>query len=97
MGIVAAPPDPVLDRICAFAIELLDVPMLAVTLLDQDAQSLKSQTQLEFLPGHGCDLGQGFLFGKPMPPSGVPSFLRDWARKEMRRPVFAILKVFLRR
>ena len=32
------------------------------------AEGVESEEQLEFLRRHRCDLVQGFLFGKPVPP-----------------------------
>ncbi|MBK8908271.1 MAG: EAL domain-containing protein [Rhodospirillales bacterium] len=36
------------------------------------AESVESQTQLAFLKAEGCDLAQGFLLGRPVPPADFP-------------------------
>ena len=38
-------------------------------------EGVESQAQYDFLKAHGCDLLQGYHFGKPMP---APDFLRFW-------------------
>lgn len=47
LRIIDTPPDPVLDRICAFAQDLLNVPMVAVTFLDEETQWLKNRRGME--------------------------------------------------
>ncbi|WP_349369384.1 EAL domain-containing protein [Salinarimonas sp.] len=41
------------------------------------AEGVETGGQEERLRGMGCDEGQGFRFGKPMPASRVPMFLRE--------------------
>jgi len=35
------------------------------------AEGIETEAQLHFLVEHGCDLGQGFLLGRPMVPSRI--------------------------
>ncbi len=35
------------------------------------AEGIETVEQLEFLTAHGCPLGQGFLFGRPVPAQQV--------------------------
>ena len=44
--IVGTPPSAVLDQICTFAQELLAVPMVAVTFLDEDIQCVDCRFDL---------------------------------------------------
>ena len=39
------------------------------------AEGIETQGQLEFLRRRRCDLGQGYLIGKPMVGSRVPHFV----------------------
>ena len=42
------------------------------------AEGIETLEQLALLRQFGCDVGQGFLFGRPMFPDDVPEFLRHW-------------------
>ena len=42
------------------------------------AEGIETVEQLRILRRLGCDCGQGFLFGRPMPPDDVPDFLERW-------------------
>ena len=42
------------------------------------AEGVENATQLEFLVGAGCDLGQGFFFSRPVAEDAVMALLRDW-------------------
>jgi diguanylate cyclase (GGDEF)-like protein len=37
------------------------------------AEGIETTTQRDYLAAHGCTLGQGFLFGKPLPPEEMPT------------------------
>ncbi|HWA37749.1 MAG TPA: EAL domain-containing protein [Burkholderiales bacterium] len=39
------------------------------------AEGVETAEQLSFLRAHRCDIGQGYLFAKPMPPDGAASAL----------------------
>lgn len=44
--------------------------------LDVIAEGIENRDQLLFLHDHGCSEGQGFLFGKPVPPEEIENLLR---------------------
>ena len=43
------------------------------------AEGIETRAQLRQLMQLGCDCGQGFLLGRPMPAGGIPDFLEGWA------------------
>jgi diguanylate cyclase (GGDEF)-like protein/PAS domain S-box-containing protein len=43
------------------------------------AEGIETREQLEFLLEQGCDEGQGYLFGRPMPAEEWETFLADWS------------------
>ncbi|MFH1034448.1 MAG: PAS domain S-box protein [Pseudomonadota bacterium] len=40
------------------------------------AEGVETQAQLEFLRAHDCDIMQGYLFSRPLPPQQIPELLR---------------------
>ena len=42
------------------------------------AEGMETQTQLEFMRKHNCDLGQGFLFSEPLPAAFLTTFFSRW-------------------
>jgi diguanylate cyclase (GGDEF)-like protein len=42
--------------------------------LEVVAEGVETKEQLDFLRAHGCDLGQGFLFGRPVPAEHIPAW-----------------------
>jgi len=42
------------------------------------AEGLERPEHLGFLRDHACDVGQGFLFSKPLPPDVLAQFLSNW-------------------
>ncbi len=43
------------------------------------AEGVETKEQLEYLSAHGCDYGQGYLFGKPMSPEEMAALMADAA------------------
>jgi diguanylate cyclase (GGDEF)-like protein/PAS domain S-box-containing protein len=41
------------------------------------AEGIETEAELAFLAEHGCQLGQGFLFGRPLPASEIPAFVAE--------------------
>lgn len=50
------------------------------------AEGIEIPEQAERLLALGVDLGQGFLFGKPLPPSGASALLFDWGQRLVSNP-----------
>jgi EAL domain-containing protein (putative c-di-GMP-specific phosphodiesterase class I) len=44
--------------------------------LDVIAEGIENNEQLLFLRNQGCSEGQGFFFGKPVPPGEIENLLR---------------------
>lgn len=42
------------------------------------AEGLERLEHLKFLCDHRCDIGQGFLFSRPLPADALPEFLASW-------------------
>jgi EAL domain-containing protein (putative c-di-GMP-specific phosphodiesterase class I) len=42
------------------------------------AEGLERPEHLTFLRSQNCDVGQGYLFSKPLPPDALARFLSDW-------------------
>jgi diguanylate cyclase (GGDEF)-like protein len=54
------------------AITLATIEMAHTLKLQVIAEGVETQAQLDFLMQHGCDIYQGFLFSRPVPPEQVP-------------------------
>ncbi len=44
------------------------------------AEGIETDPQLDFLRNHGCDQGQGYLFGKPLPAAQFADLLANWGK-----------------
>lgn len=44
------------------------------------AEGIETQAQLQFLRLHRCDIGQGYLFDKPIPGNNLSEALRRYPR-----------------
>jgi EAL domain-containing protein (putative c-di-GMP-specific phosphodiesterase class I) len=47
--------------------------------IDTIAEGIETEVQAEFLRAQGCDMGQGYLFGKAKPASDIPILVTSWA------------------
>ena len=43
------------------------------------AEGVETRQQVQLLQRRHCDLGQGYLFAKPLPAACVPEFLQNWS------------------
>jgi diguanylate cyclase (GGDEF)-like protein len=57
------------------------------------AEGVETPGQLAFLKRRGCDVGQGYLFGKPMAGTRVPAFLARWAPPVELAPAPPLLRI----
>ncbi|MCP5425752.1 MAG: EAL domain-containing protein [Gammaproteobacteria bacterium] len=48
--------------------------------LEVAAEGVETRAQLELIRERGCDLAQGFHFGRPLPPDRFVVLFRDWLR-----------------
>ena len=44
--------------------------------MDVVAEGIENEQQLAILKSYGCDIGQGYLFARPMPPEQAAGYLR---------------------
>jgi diguanylate cyclase (GGDEF)-like protein len=49
--------------------------------LDVIAEGIERDVQSDFLSLHGCSMGQGYLFSRPVPAINVPSLLKQYQHK----------------
>jgi len=70
----------------AIADILRTIALLGQTLnLEVTAEGVETADQAELLAEMRCDTFQGFLYGRPMPVSDIPSFLMAATARQMRR------------
>lgn len=48
------------------------------------AEGIETRAQRDFLCALGCNIGQGFLFGRAIPSCGIPELIRITARRPVR-------------
>jgi EAL domain-containing protein (putative c-di-GMP-specific phosphodiesterase class I) len=56
------------------AITLATIEMAHTLKLQVIAEGVETPAQLEFLVKHRCELYQGYLFSRPVPPQEIPGF-----------------------
>lgn len=49
------------------------------------AEGIETQSQADFVKSHGCDIGQGYLFGKAQPGESVPAIIDRFASGSVAR------------
>ncbi len=62
--------------------------------LEVVAEGIEHEQQLNRTLDMGCDVGQGYLFARPIPPHGVPQYLtpsQEWERAEALPPAEATI------
>ena len=57
------------------AITLATIEMAHTLKLQVIAEGVETEAQLDFLKKHGCDVYQGYLFSRPVPPEEIPDLL----------------------
>jgi len=57
------------------AITLATIEMAHTLKLQVIAEGVETEAQLDFLKKHGCDVYQGYLFSRPVPPEEIPELL----------------------
>jgi EAL domain-containing protein (putative c-di-GMP-specific phosphodiesterase class I) len=50
------------------------------------AEGIENGTMLRHVQNSGCDLGQGYLFSKPVPPDMIEILARRWGNDSQTRP-----------
>jgi EAL domain-containing protein (putative c-di-GMP-specific phosphodiesterase class I) len=50
------------------------------------AEGVETEVQADFLRAQGCDLGQGWLFGKAVPKSQIPELVSSWDPRRHAAP-----------
>jgi EAL domain-containing protein (putative c-di-GMP-specific phosphodiesterase class I) len=55
------------------AITLATIEMAHTLKLQVIAEGVETQAQLDFLLKNGCDIYQGYLFSRPIPPEDIPN------------------------
>lgn len=50
------------------------------------AEGVETVAQASYLRANGCDLAQGFLYSKALPPSRIPALLRAWNPADVVAP-----------
>jgi diguanylate cyclase (GGDEF)-like protein/PAS domain S-box-containing protein len=50
------------------------------------AEGIETASQASLLREHGCDLGQGYYFGRPMPAADIPQLVASWSKSRITCP-----------
>ena len=48
------------------------------------AEGIETEAQRAYLADHGCDMGQGYLWSRPVPADEFATFVRDWNQTARR-------------
>jgi diguanylate cyclase (GGDEF)-like protein len=59
------------------AITLATIEMAHTLKLQVIAEGVETKAQLDFLMKNGCDVYQGYLFSRPVPPDAIPDMLKE--------------------
>jgi diguanylate cyclase (GGDEF)-like protein len=70
----------------AAAIVRATIDMAHTLDIDTVAEGVETEAQLAFLRSYRCGVGQGYLFGRPMPPDDFERFVREHEAGVTRRP-----------
>jgi len=65
---------------CRSAISTAIISLARSLQLKTVAEGIETGPQLDFLRDHGCDQGQGYLFGKPLPAAQFADLLANWGK-----------------
>ena len=68
--------DPRLHAICSASVHMGKLLHMQVI-----AEGVEDQSDWNYLQQLGCDAGQGYFIGRPMPASDIAHWLADWTER----------------